>query len=90
MSEKRKTHKVRLLEYLQRYGAITQMESTRDLGNTRLAGAIHQLKQCNVPIVTKSKKVQTRFKDDNGDRLTTIVCEYSLGPNGMNIKPSEL
>jgi len=39
------THKTRLLEYLEEFGSITTLEAIRDLGNTRLAARISDLRR---------------------------------------------
>ena len=74
----KETHKTRLLNYLKEFGSITSLEAIRDLGNTRLADTIFRLKKEGFNIISEDKRVQTRFKKQNGDSIYTQVSNYKL------------
>jgi len=44
---KKKTQADRVLEYIQKYGSITTLDTFRDLGVTRLSARIYELKHYN-------------------------------------------
>tara|TARA_R100001443_G_scaffold117393_1_gene141974 strand:+ start:6926 stop:7174 length:249 start_codon:yes stop_codon:yes gene_type:complete len=66
------THKTRLLSYLNKYGDITTIQAIQDLGNTRLAHSIWELKNDGYEIETENVKVNTRWG------TTTTVAKYKL------------
>ena len=68
----RETHKTRLIKYLKKYGSITPIQAIQDLGNTRLAATIFQLKELGWHIKTEDLKVNTRWG------TTTTVAKYTL------------
>ena len=68
----RDTHKTRLIKYLKNYGSITPVQAIQDLGNTRLAATIFELKDLGWDIETEDYKVTTRWG------TTTTVAKYSL------------
>lgn len=49
-----------VLEYLEAGHSISQMEATRIFGYTRLAAIIHDLKNADVPIITKMESGKSR------------------------------
>lgn len=48
-------------DYLKKYKSITQMEATNDLGITRLASRIADIKREGFPIVSKYETGTNRF-----------------------------
>jgi|TARA_R110002012_G_scaffold304712_1_gene508341 hypothetical protein len=66
------THKTRLLMYLYKYKDITTIQAIQDLGNTRLAHSIWELKNDGYEIETENVKVGTRWG------TTTTVAKYTL------------
>lgn len=62
----------RILDYMRRYGSITQLEAMRDLGCMRLASRISDLRAAWHEIERDMVKVPTR----DG---TTKVARYRLG-----------
>jgi hypothetical protein len=68
----RKTHKERVLEYVERFGSISSLEAFRDLGNTRLSATIFSLKKDGYKITTKNETALNRF----GDKTT--YCRYYI------------
>ena len=68
----RETHKTRVIKYIKTYGSITPLQAILDLGNTRLAATIFQLKDLGWEFETENLKVKNRFG------RTTNVAKYSL------------
>jgi hypothetical protein len=68
----RETNKTRVVKYLKEYGSITPIQAIQDLGNTRLAATIFELKDLGWDIETESLRVKNRFG------RTTNVAKYSL------------
>ena len=56
-----------VLDYMKKNGSISIREAIYDLGITRLASRIYELKRTGVAIVSESRKVKAR----NG-RITTV------------------
>lgn len=67
----RETHKTRLLAYLKQYGSITSLQAIQDLGNTRLAATIFELRDMGYSIKSDSISVPTRWGG------TTSVAKYT-------------
>jgi hypothetical protein len=67
------TQAERVLEYIEKFGSITQFEALRDLGVMRLASRISDLKKQGYPITSKVEAVKNRF-DEN-----CYIKRYSLG-----------
>jgi len=68
----KETNKTRVVKYLKEYGSITPIQAIQDLGNTRLAATIFELKRLGWDIETESLRVKNRFG------MTTNVAKYSL------------
>ena len=68
------THKTRLLEYLEEFGSITTLQAIFDLGNTRLASRIHELRREGYDITSQPMKVPTRWGTE------TTVTKYIYSP----------
>ena len=68
----RETNKTRVIKYIKTYGSITPIQAIQDLGNTRLAASVFELKELGWDIETEMIKVQNRFG------RTTNVAKYSL------------
>lgn len=66
------TQTARILDYLERFGSITQLEAIRDLGIMRLASRMSELKKQGVPFDTKTETVKNRFGEN------TYITRYSL------------
>ena len=63
----------RILDYMERFGSITQYEALQDLGVMRLASRISDLKKMGYPIKGEIITVRNRFEQD------CYVKRYSLG-----------
>lgn len=58
------TQNQRILEYIERFGSITQYEALADLGIMRLASRISDLKRLGYPIESEMVTVKNRFHED--------------------------
>lgn len=62
MSENSKpTQAQRVLEYIETFGSITQLEALRDIGVMRLASRISELKKNEHPIKSEVEVVENRY-----------------------------
>ena len=69
------TQAERVLEYIEKFGSITQYEALQDLGVMRLASRISDLKKLGYPIDGEIVTVKNRFDED------CYVKRYSLAVN---------
>lgn len=58
------TQAERILEYMEQYGGITQLEALRDFGCMRLASRISDLKKKGIPIRSEIEVVKNRFGEN--------------------------
>ena len=70
------TQNQRILDYIEQFGSITQLEALRDLGVMRLASRISDLKRLGYPIVSTTDTVQNRFEEP------CRIKRYSLAKRG--------
>lgn len=66
------TQAQRVLEYMDEFGSITQLEALKDLGVMRLASRISDLKKQGFPIRSEIITVKNRFNED------CYIKQYSL------------
>ena len=66
------TQNQRILEYMIRFGGITQFEALQDLGVMRLASRISDLRSKGFDIRSETITVKNRFQED------CHVAKYSL------------
>lgn len=59
----RPTQNYRIIEYMQEFGSITQLEALRDLGVMRLASRISDLRKHGYPIRSEFETVKNRFDE---------------------------
>ncbi len=57
------TQNQRVIEYLEQFGSITQLEALRDLGIMRLASRISDLKKQGFTIESTTEAVQNRWEE---------------------------
>ena len=55
------TQNERILDYIARFGSITQLEALQDLGVMRLASRISDLRSEGYPIISTTEVVKNRF-----------------------------
>lgn len=60
----RVTQNQRVLDYMQEFNGITQLEALRDLGVMRLASRISDLRRKGHPIVSEVVTVKNRFEEE--------------------------
>ena len=58
------TQNQRILNYIDEFGSITQLEALRDLGVMRLASRISDLKKQGYPITSRLESVKNRYDED--------------------------
>lgn len=68
----RTTQAEMVLEYIEEFGSITQLEALKDLGVMRLASRISDLKKQGVPIKSDVEAVKNRFGEN------CYIKRYSL------------
>ena len=73
MSHSRPTQEDRVLDYIEKFGSITQREALFDLGIMRLASRISSLKKKGYPITSSMVEVENRF----GEKC--YIKQYRLG-----------
>lgn len=62
MSEHRRpTQRQRVLDYMHDFGSITQHQASLDLGVSRLASRVSELKKMGIPIVSEFVPVTNRY-----------------------------
>ena len=66
------TQAQRVLDYIDQFGSITQMEALQDLGVMRLASRISDLKKQGYPITSNIEAVKNRYDE------TCYIKRYSL------------
>lgn len=70
------TQAERILDYMEEYGSITQLEALQDLGCMRLASRISDLKKQGVPIKSDIEAVKNRFGENCYiKRYSLAVCD---------------
>lgn len=57
------TQNQRILDYIAKFGSITQLDALKDLGVMRLASRISDLKKQGYPIISKTEAVKNRFEE---------------------------
>ena len=58
------TQNERVLDYITKFGSITQLEALKDLGVMRLASRISDLRKDGYVIVGVTETVKNRFNED--------------------------
>lgn len=75
MTTQKETQAQRVLDYIDEFGSITQLEALRDLGVMRLASRISDLKKQGYPIKSDRETVKNRFGENCN------IKRYSLARN---------
>ena len=70
------TQSERVLEYINTFGSITQLEALNDLGVMRLASRISDLKKQGYPIKSDIEAVKNRYDE------TCYIKRSSMGDMG--------
>ena len=79
MEHSRPTQAQRLLDYMERFGSITQFEALRDLGVMRLASRISELRKNGHEITGEMVNVENRFGE------FCQVKRYSIEKDGASL-----
>ena len=67
------TQNERILDYIDEFGSITQIEALRELGVMRLASRISDLKRKGYNVISTKETVKNRYGE------VTHIKRYSLG-----------
>ena len=79
MNDKIRRQGVRVLGYMEQFGDITSLEAFQDLGITRLAAVIFDLKKNGVPIKTERVSSTNRYGEVvNYARYSIITNEEDV------------
>lgn len=73
--EHRPNQNERILEYLEEFGSITQLDALSDLGIMRLASRISDLRRLGYPIVSEIETVKNRFGEKVHIKRYRMECE---------------
>lgn len=65
----------RILDYIDKFGSITQYEALRDLGVMRLASRISDLKSLGYPLVGEMVTVKNRYGEECRIKRYKIIGE---------------
>ena len=76
--ESKLTQHERILNYIEEFGSITQLDALRDLGVMRLASRVSSMKKDGVNIVSKTEAVKNRYGE------VCHIKRYSLGEGASN------
>ena len=72
MATQKATQAERVLEYIEQFGSITQLDALQDLGVMRLASRISDLKKLGYPIASDVEAVKNRYGEN------CYIKRYSL------------
>lgn len=73
MVEHKPTQNQRILEYIEQFGSITQMEALNEIGCMRLASRISNLRSMGYNIVSETIPVKNRYGE------TCHIKRYKFG-----------
>lgn len=73
------TQSQRVLDYIEEFGSITQLEALRDLGVMRLASRISDLRRMGVPIESTVETVKNRFEEKTYIKRYRLAGEKTVG-----------
>ncbi len=73
------TQSQRVLDYIEEFGSITQLEALRDLGVMRLASRISDLRRMGVPIESTVETVKNRFEENTYIKRYRLAGEKNVG-----------
>lgn len=65
----------RILDYIERFGSITQLDALKDIGCMRLASRISDLKRLGYPIISEVETVENRFGEKVHIKRYRMECE---------------
>lgn len=62
--EHKPTQNERIIDYINKFGSITQIQASADLGVMRLASRISDLRRLGYPVESEMIKVKNRYGED--------------------------
>lgn len=63
MVEHKPTQNERILDYIEQFGSITQLEALTELGVMRLASRVSDLKRLGYPIISTIEIVNNKYEE---------------------------
>ena len=79
MNDNMRRQAKRVLDYMEQYGGITSLEAFKELGITRLAAVIFDIKKAGVPIKTERFSCPNRY----GEQVS--FARYSIITNEEDV-----
>ena len=76
--ESKPTQNERILNYIEEFGSITQLDALRDLGVMRLASRVSDLRNKGYNIISKTEAVKNRYGE------SCHIKRYSFGEGASN------
>lgn len=76
MQNSKPTQNERIIEYMNKFGSITQLDALKDLGVMRLASRISDLRKRGYQITSTIQPVKNRFGE------TCYIKRYSMQEGG--------
>lgn len=76
MQNSKPTQNERIIEYMNKFGSITQLDALKDLGVMRLASRISDLRKRGYQITSTIQQVKNRFGE------TCYIKRYSMQEGG--------
>ena len=67
------TQNERIIDYIKRFGSITQFEALRDLGVMRLASRISDIKRLGYPVESEMITVKNRYGEECKVKKYTLI-----------------
>lgn len=77
MVDHKPTQNERILEYIEQFGSITQIDALQDIGCMRLASRISDLRRLGYNIVSEIITVKNRYGE------TCHIKRYKFGEQGI-------
>ena len=65
----------RILDYIEQFGSITQLDAMKDLGVMRLASRVSDLKRLGYPITSTIETVENRFGEKVHIKRYRMECD---------------
>ena len=84
MSNSRPTQSERVLQYMTKYGSITQIDALNDLGVMRLASRISELRKNGHPIESRVETVRNQWNEPCYIKRYSLKADEGVADNGGN------
>ena len=85
MANNHETHETRLIRFLKKNGSITSLQAINELGNTRLAATVFQLRDKGYNIETKGMMALNRYGDKVKVAMYVLKEEENLTQTSLEL-----